>query len=223
MKRILVPAAVVLIIAGTVLAFLQLPVPAAFALTSAPILLFYTHFEGSGPKARDIVIPAVLVGLAVAGRAVFFMLPNIKPLMAIVILSGVYLGAKSGFLVGSLSILLSNMFFSQGVWTPFQMLGAGFCGMIAGWLFYNRKSALWVIMLYAFASVILIYSLISDLSTLLFIYTPENPSSVWAVFAAGLPFSLTHAFATCMFIALLNHSLSFNLTRVKKKFGRLGT
>jgi len=74
----------------------------------------------------------VLISLAVIGRFVFAPLPGFKPLAAIVIISGVYMGSESGFLVGSLSALISNMVMGQGPWTPFQMVAWGLIGMIAG-------------------------------------------------------------------------------------------
>ena len=77
---------------------------------------FFLAFEGRKPQARELVLIAVLCAISVAGRAAFFMLPNFKPVMAMCIISGVALGGESGFLVGALSMLVSNMLFSQGPW-----------------------------------------------------------------------------------------------------------
>ena len=87
----------------------------------AAMLPFFMMFEGRRPKAREIMVIAVLCALGVAGRAAFFMVPGFKPVAALVILSGVSFGGEAGFLVGSLTMLVSNMFMGQGPWTPWQM------------------------------------------------------------------------------------------------------
>ena len=53
---------------------------------------FFVKFEGRKPQARELVLLAVLIATAVVGRAAFFMIPNFKPILAIVIISGVALG-----------------------------------------------------------------------------------------------------------------------------------
>ncbi len=67
------------------------------------------------------------------------MLPQFKPVMALTIISGVALGGETGFLVGAVTMLVSNILFSQGAWTPFQMFCMGIIGFLAGVLF--RKGA----------------------------------------------------------------------------------
>lgn len=56
---------------------------------------FFMVFEGRKPQARELVALAVLSAIAVAGRAAFFMLPQFKPLVAIVIIAGIPFGAES--------------------------------------------------------------------------------------------------------------------------------
>lgn len=71
---------------------------------------FVMVFEGRRPQARELVILALLAAIAVAGRAAFFMLPQFKPVIAVVIVAGVCFGAESGFLVGAVSMFASNFF-----------------------------------------------------------------------------------------------------------------
>ena len=96
---------------------------------------FFLVFEGRHPKARELVIISVLCAIAVAGRLAFTMLPQFKPVVAIVIISGVAFGGESGFLVGAVSMLVSNLMFGQGPWTPWQMFAAGIIGFVGGILF----------------------------------------------------------------------------------------
>ena len=103
---------------------------------------FALVFEGRKPQARELVVIAVLVALTVAGRAAFFMVPQFKPVVAMVIIAGAALGAESGFAVGALSAFVSNFVFGQGPWTPWQMLAFGIIGFIAGLLFYQLAASI---------------------------------------------------------------------------------
>ena len=96
---------------------------------------FFLIFESRKPQARELVIIAVLCAIALAGRAAFFMLPQFKPVMALTIIAGVAFGGETGFLVGAVTMLTSNMLFSQGPWTPWQMFSMGIIGFLAGVLF----------------------------------------------------------------------------------------
>lgn len=95
---------------------------------------FFILFEGRRPKSREIAVMAVICALGIAGRAAFFMLPQFKPVAALVIIAGMTLGGGSGFIVGAVTMLVSNMLFSQGPWTPWQMFAMGLVGLIAGGL-----------------------------------------------------------------------------------------
>ncbi len=53
------------------------------------MLPFALIFEGRRPQARELVTIAVLCAIAVAGRAAFFMLPQFKPMLALVIIAAV--------------------------------------------------------------------------------------------------------------------------------------
>jgi energy-coupling factor transport system substrate-specific component len=87
---------------------------------------FYAAYEKKEGDIRRIVIVATMTALAVAGRFVFAPIPYFKPVTAIVIITAVFLGSEAGFLVGSLSAIISNMFFGQGPWTPFSNGGLGY-------------------------------------------------------------------------------------------------
>ena len=95
---------------------------------------FWTSLSRGKYSAKKVVLIAVLVAIATAGRSVFFMFPGIKPMAAVVIVTGISLGAEAGFLTGSLTMLLSNMLFGQGPWTPWQMFSMGLIGLLAGLL-----------------------------------------------------------------------------------------
>ena len=72
---------------------------------------FLMLFEKRRPRARELVVIAVMTALGVAGRAAFYMLPQFKPIAATVIITGVSLGCEAGFITGALTAFVSNKFF----------------------------------------------------------------------------------------------------------------
>lgn len=191
------------------------------AITVCAMAPFFLSFEGSRPRARELVLIAVLIALAVAGRAAFFMAPNFKPMLAIVILASVCLTPESGFLIGSLSIFLSNMLFGQGPWTPFQMAALGFTGFFAALLFSGRQIRRIPLALYGALSTFFLYSTIVDISSVLMLYGSFSWQSIAAVVAAALPFNLIHTAATVIFMLVLSGPMISQLTRIKIKYGIL--
>lgn len=187
----------------------------------AAMLPFFMMFEGRRPKAREIMVIAVLCALGVAGRAAFFMVPGFKPVAALVILSGVSFGGEAGFLVGSLTILVSNMFMGQGPWTPWQMFAFGMIGFLAGILYQKgilkaRKTELCI---YGFLSVFLIYGGIMNPASILMSYGYITKNTLLAYYISGAPVDLVHAISTVIFLWLLSRPLLEKLERIKVKYG----
>lgn len=177
-------------------------------------------FESRRPGARELVFIAVLCALAVAGRAVFYMLPQCKPTLALIIISGAALGARGGFAVGAMTAFISNFFFGQGPWTPWQMLAMGLMGLLSGLLFSRRKEpSLPLLCLFGALSCVLIYGGIVNAASLLLTQAEPNWQAVVTVYALGLPFDLVQAGATAVFLLLLARPLLEKLARAKLKFG----
>ena len=103
------------------------------------LLPFFMVFEGRKPQVRELVVLATMVALATAGRAAFFMIPSFKPIIAIVIISAIAFGGEAGFLVGAMTMVVSNFLFGQGPWTPWQMFSFGIIGFLAGVIFSKSK------------------------------------------------------------------------------------
>ena len=185
------------------------------------MLPFFLIFEGRKPQARELLTIAVLVAIAVAGRAAFFMVPSFKPVVAVTIISAVCFGAESGFLVGALSMLSSNMLFGQGPWTPWQMFAFGMIGFLAGILFQKgilkaRKRDLCI---YGFLSVFLIYGGIMNPASALMSYGQVTWASLLAFYISGAPVDLVHAISTVIFLWFLSRPMLEKLERIKKKYG----
>lgn len=102
---------------------------ASFLIVGAVILAGFAWYERSRPPAQVVALVAALAALAIVGRIAFAAFPNMKPTTDIVIFAGYALGGAPGFAVGALTALVSNFWFGQGPWTPWQMAGWGLCGV----------------------------------------------------------------------------------------------
>ena len=163
---------------------------------------FFMVFEGRHPQAREIMVIAVMAALGVAGRSAFFMIGSFKPIAAIVILTGVSLGGEAGFLCACLIMMISNMFFGQGPWTPWQMFAAGIIGFLAGILFQKgwlkaRKISLCI---YGFLATGFIYGGIMNPASLVMTSYAITKRNLLAIYMSGLPVDLVHASATVIFL-----------------------
>lgn len=182
---------------------------------------FALIFEGRKPKARELVLIAALCALAVAGRAALFMLPGFKPVAALVILSGVAFGGETGFLVGAMSMLTSNVLFGQGPWTPFQMFAMGLIGFLACVSFQKGllRAGRAPLAIFGAVSVVLVYGGIMNPASAI-LYQPNLSLSVLkAYYLTGFPFDLVHAAATALFLWFGAEPMLEKLERVKRKYG----
>lgn len=185
---------------------------------------FALAFERRRPSAYELVLLAVFSALAVAGRTAFSFLPQFKPVVALVILSGVALGAESGFLIGALSMLLSNVFFGQGPWTPWQMFAMGLIGFLAGFLYRRGVLRCSRTSLCVFGAVvcIVVYGFIMNVSSaILMSGSTLSVSLIVAYCGVGLPMDLMQSTATVAFLWLFSAPLLGIIDRVRVKYGIL--
>ncbi len=185
------------------------------------MLPFFISFEKREPKVRELVIIAVLTGIAVAGRGAFFMIPQFKPVVAVVIISGVCFGGESGFLVGALSGFVSNFFFGQGPWTPWQMFCFGIIGFLAGILFskgllYKGKTQLCI---FGFLSTFFIYGGIINIGSLIMFTSGFSIEKLMLAYVSAFWFDIIHATATAFFLYTISQTMIEKLDRIKVKYG----
>ena len=193
---------------------------AVIVQSMVPFLLI---FEKRKPQARELVVLSVLTALAVAGRIAFFWLPQIKPVGAIVIITGVCFGGEAGFIVGVMTAFVSNFYFGQGLFTPFQMFSFGILGFLAGVLFKKgrlakKKPALCI---YGALSTMFIYGFLVDISTVMSTLGEITWPGILAIYIAGISYNLLHAAGTVLFLYLLADPLIEKLDRIKIKYGLL--
>lgn len=182
------------------------------------LLAFFIGLEKT-VRFRDVIIIAVMSSVAVVARIAFFFLPQGKPLLAIVMITGISLGPFAGFTTGACAIFLSNFYFGQGAYTPFQMVAAGLCGYIAGVLFQHHKGARGRVIVYGVLAAVILYGGIVDLNTIFLTSREPTWELVAATYSIAFPLNLIQGVATGIYLFFLYHPLLKRLERIQKKYG----
>jgi energy-coupling factor transport system substrate-specific component len=124
-----------------------------FSASVALILIGLISEAQTGLTAHTIAMIGALVGLNTILRVIETVIPlpgGFSPVFLLIILVGYTFGARLGFLMGALTMLVSGPLTAGGLgpWTPYQMITAGWIGMGATWL-PRRKLALPSLVLYS--------------------------------------------------------------------------
>lgn len=186
----------------------------------ASMLPFFVSYEQKKVTARDITLTAILIALAVVSRAAFYLIPQVKPIAAVVIVSAVCLGAHKGYIVGAFSAFVSNFIFGQGMWTPFQMVALGTVGLLAGLIFRWLKVNRYTLSIVGFVLATVVYGAIVDMSTVLSAYGNNvTLKGALSIYASGAVFSLVFGGATAVFLFLFGMPFITKIERISKKYG----
>ena len=180
---------------------------------------FFLSFERRAPSASEIVLCAVMTAFSAAGRFIFAPLPFFKPVTAVTVLTGMLLSPQAGFMTGALSAVVSNIWFGQGAWTPFQMLSWGLIGYAAGLL--NRRKwlekPLWLCVFGVAAGCF--YSLVMDVWTTLSADGSFVLSRWIAAAASALPVTAVYCASNVAFLLVLRKPVTKRIARLKEKYG----
>ncbi len=193
----------------------------SLAIILETMIPFAMLFESGKPKARELVVISVLCAIAVAGRSAFFMLPQFKPTLALIIIAGVCFGGETGFLVGAVTGFVSNFFFGQGPWTPWQMFALGIIGFISGVLFRKglvKKTRL-SLCVFGFISALVIYGGIMNPASIIMWQDKITLNMIKAAYLAGFLFDIIHALSTGVILWLISIPMIEKLERIKIKYG----
>ncbi len=111
--------------------------PLLFAIVTGMCLVVMLMSLSDGHDvARSRTV--ALLGVLVAVDATLRLVPSVlgaTPIFLLIILVGVVFGSAMGFQMGVLTLFFSALITGGiGPWLPFQMLGAGWVGLTAGWL-----------------------------------------------------------------------------------------
>ena len=191
---------------------------ASLLITLMALVLFSCGFERRKTGTRRMILVAVMSALSVLGRFVFAVIPGFKPITAVVVITAMYIGGEAGFLTGALSAVISNFYFGQGPWTPFQMLSWGLIGLLAGLLATPLKKSRVLLSLYGiFAGVA--YSFLMDIWTVLWYNGSFNSGLYAAALATAIPYTVMYAVSNVIFLNLLAKPFGEKLYRIKIKYG----
>ncbi|MBR4036890.1 MAG: ECF transporter S component [Oscillospiraceae bacterium] len=193
---------------------------AAFIYAVMAIGSVLLSFENRNTAPLKLAVLAVMCALGIGSRMVFAGVPFIKPVAAIVILTGACMGPQRGFVSGAVIMLVSNFMFGQGPWTVWQMLAFGITGMLAGVIFYKNKTMKKPVFLSVFGFVCyrFITGPILDLSGI-FAYSMGGKTSLIATLTFGFGINLTSAVSTAVFLVILADPIIKKLNRINIKYG----
>ena len=146
-KRTAAAAVCIFILMPATIAFSTLVLNGAKYMITSLLIIIYTMvpffmiFEKRKPKAREVVLIAMMTAITVATHIFFHVTVPIQIGTAMVIISGVALGPEAGFMVGALARFVCNFYMGQGPWSPWQMFCWGLLGFLAG-LTFNKVTAM---------------------------------------------------------------------------------
>ena len=195
----------------------------SFLLIIEALVAFFMLFENRKQKLSDMMMIAVMTAICTISRVAFYAIPEIKPMMAMVILSGIVFGKESGLMIGMLSAFISNMYFGQGPWTPWQMFATAFIGFLSGLVFYQkevRRHSL-MVSVWGFFVTLLLYGGLMNFYAVLSYTDTLTKEIVLSTYSLGLPFDLIHAASTFVFLILLTKGMIEKLERIRVKYGIL--
>lgn len=196
----------------------------SFGFVLISILFIILRFEKRKIEARELVLLAVLAAIAAVGRIPFASIPSVQPTTFVIMMSGLVFGAESGFMIGVIAALASNMILGQGPWTPWQMVAWGLVGLTAGLLNQSRfmsnlkgKILFGIIWGFLFGWIMNLWSLLA------FTQSGEalNVKSIITFLAGSVLFDFFHSISNVIFLVLFGESWIKILTRFKRKYGLL--
>lgn len=178
---------------------------------------FFMRFEKREKNIKRMILIAIMIALSSIGRIIFAPIPGFKPVTAMTVITAMYFGSEAGFMTGALSAVISNFFFGQGPWTPFQMFSWGILGFIAGLIADPLRRNKIILTIYAIFSGIL-FSLIMDVWTVLWSDGYFNFSRYLTATISAVPFTVIYAVSNVIFLLLFSKPIGKILDRIKVKY-----
>lgn len=183
---------------------------------------FFVNFEHKKPQARELVTLAVMTALAIVARIIFMWLPFFTPMAGVIIITAVGFGPQAGFMCGALSMIVSNIVFGQGPWTPWQMFCYGLIGFIAGLLakpeiiseLHKVRSAI-----VSFFLVFILSGIVLDTCTIFLAMDMMGDKGALAIYLSGVPVNAASAAASAIVVLFLIKPMMNKINRIKTKYG----
>jgi energy-coupling factor transport system substrate-specific component len=191
---------------------------ASFVILGFVLLGGFAWYERSRPPSQVVALVAALAALAIAGRIAFAAFPNVKPTTDIVIFAGYALGGAPGFAVGALAALVSNFWFGQGPWTPWQMAAWGLCGMLGALLAlgWRRAGRFALAGICGFAGIF--YGALMNFSLMATYGGDLSWKHFWLLEGRALPFEVAHVTGNIAFALIAGPAMVRMLARFRERF-----
>lgn len=191
---------------------------ASFLIVGAVILAGFAWYERSRPPSQVVALVAALAALAIAGRIALAAFPNVKPTTDIVIFAGYALGGAPGFAVGALAALVSNFWFGQGPWTPWQMAGWGLCGVLGAAVALGTRNASRLVLAGTSAFAGIFFGALMNFS-LMATYGGDLSLRYFLVLEArAIPFEVAHVLGNVVLALIAGPAMVRMLVRFRERF-----
>jgi energy-coupling factor transport system substrate-specific component len=191
---------------------------ASFLIVGTVLLAGFAWYERSRPPSQVVALVAALAALAIAGRIAFAAFPNVKPTTDIVIFAGYALGGAPGFAVGALAALVSNFWFGQGPWTPWQMAGWGLCGVLGAALALGTRNAGRVTLAATCALAGIAYGALMNFSLMATYGGDLSLRHFLVLEARAIPFEVAHVLGNVVLALVAGPAMVRMLVRFRERF-----
>jgi energy-coupling factor transport system substrate-specific component len=191
---------------------------ASFLILGAVLVAGFAWYERSRPPSQVVALVAALAALGIAGRIAFAAFPNVKPTTDIIIFAGYALGGAPGFAVGALTALVSNFWFGQGPWTPWQMAGWGLCGILGAALALGGRNASRLALAATCGAAAVIYGALLNFSLMATYGGDLSWQKFWLLEGRAVPFEVAHATGNVVLALVAGPAMVRMLTRFRERF-----
>jgi prenyltransferase/squalene oxidase-like repeat protein len=190
----------------------------SFLILGGVLVAGFAWYERSRPPSQVVALVAALAALAIAGRIAFAAFPNVKPTTDIVVFAGYALGGAPGFAVGALTALVSNFWFGQGPWTPWQMAGWGLCGVLGAVLGLGVRSAGRFALAASCGFAAIFYGALLNFSLMATYGGDLSWRHFWVLEGRAIPFEVAHFAGNVVLALVAGPAMVRMLTRFKERF-----
>jgi energy-coupling factor transport system substrate-specific component len=183
------------------------------------VLGFFCEFERAAAGAKEIALVSMLGTISALSRVPFAVMLGFQPCGLFVVCTGYVFGPMAGFMVGCLTILISNLFLGQGPWTPYQMFSWGLVGITAAGLsrIPHLRGRIFVLVVFGFVWGYLYGFIMNIWFWTYFVYPLTLKTYLFALLNAVI-WDATHALANLFFVLVFGAKVIGILERFKKRF-----
>jgi uncharacterized membrane protein len=173
-------------------------------------------------KSLKIALIVSLTSLSVASRIALAAFPNVKLVAFIAIMSGILLGGRIGFIVGFLSMLISDFaFFGLGYWTVATAPCMGFIGFLAGLTLKDIKRISRLDLFLVGFALTLIYDISTSIILAIPFYGGLERAFIVAIIGLFLPtpypMGPIHELFTGLALSMFAHPIASYMERIRMR------